>query len=134
MQSDGGREVQTGQENGREEEGLSIGGDSSGEVDMGAIVDILLLDELSITLLKSHYPACVLKNQSNTSDRYQQYRVIIPDVDQYDDSYYDFLFDNLIASSSRNFMSRFEHDESFKSRIRARADANPARAKSSATG
>jgi hypothetical protein len=96
---------------------------------MGAIIDILVLDQADIQLLKARYPDCVFKNQSNSSGRFQQYRVIIPGEDQYDDSYYNFLFDNLIAQSSRNFMARFEYDEQFKGRIRARADAAPGRMK-----
>lgn len=91
---------------------------------MGAIVDTLLLDGTDIPLLKHQYPDCVLINQSNTDQRIQQYRLIIPCEDQYDDSYYNFLFDNLIATCSRNFLNRFEYDEWFKTRIRARAEAS----------
>ena len=89
---------------------------------MGAIVDILLLAECDIHVLKSRYPCCVLTNKTNSAQLIQQYRLIVPNVDQYDDSYYYFLFDNKIAMTSRNFQSRFENDELFRVRIRARAD------------
>ena len=91
---------------------------------MGAIIDIIYLDRSNISCLKEKYPDCVLTNLTNTSLRIQQYRLIIPNVEQYDDSYYNFLFDNMISTCSRNFQSRFENDDSFKQRIRARADAN----------
>jgi hypothetical protein len=91
---------------------------------MGAIVDIIHLDQLGISLLKDRYPDCVLINLTKTNLRIQQYRLIIPGIEPYDDSYYNFLFDNMIATDSRNFQSRFECDELFKQRIRARADTN----------
>lgn len=91
---------------------------------MGAIVDVLFLAECDIHVLKERYPACVLTTQTNSSQSIQQYRLIIPNEDQYNDGYY-FLFDNKIATSSRNFQSRFENDEFFKERIRARAEAKP---------
>jgi hypothetical protein len=90
---------------------------------MGAIVDMLLLAERDIHVLMSEYPCCVLTNKTNSAQSVQQYMLIIPDKDQYDDNYYYFLFDNNIATSSRNFQSRFENDELFRERIRARADA-----------
>jgi len=90
---------------------------------MGAIIDILLLDRCDIPVLKDKYPDCVLINMTNSIDRIQQYRLIVPGEDQYDDSYYNFLFDSMIATSSRNFQARFENDERFKQRIRTRADA-----------
>jgi len=89
---------------------------------MGAIVDIIHLDQSGISLLKDQYPDCVLINLTKTSLRIQQYRLIIPGIEQYDDNYYNFLFDNMIAMGSRNFQSRFEGDELFKQRIRARAE------------
>lgn len=91
---------------------------------MGAIVDILFLDRCDISTLKNKYPDCVLINLTNTTHHIQQYRLIVQGEDQYDDSYYNFLFDNMIAMCSKNFQSRFENDESFKQRIRARADVN----------
>lgn len=90
---------------------------------MGAIVDILLLDPDNTDLLKKQYPGCVLTNLSNTAHRLQEYKLIVPELDLYDDSYYFFLYDNLIAMSSRNFLARFEYDKHFRDTIRARADA-----------
>lgn len=91
---------------------------------MGAIIDTLLLDRIDVPLLRNRYPDCVLTNQTRTEHRVQQYRLIIPDADEYVDNYYNFLLDNLIAMCSRNFRARFDHDEMFKARMRARADAN----------
>lgn len=60
---------------------------------MGTIVDILLLDPANIDLLKEQYPGCVLTNLSKTTHRLQEYKLIVPDLDQYEDSYYFFLYD-----------------------------------------
>lgn len=91
---------------------------------MGAIIDILLLEEGDTEILRRRYPNCVLRNETNSAIRCQRYRLIIPDEDQYGDSYYNFLLDNSIATTSRNFQARFGYDEAFRERIRARAAEN----------
>lgn len=89
---------------------------------MGAIVDILFLGQEEISLIKNTFPGCVLINLTNSNHLTQRYRLIIPGVDD-DDSYYNFLADNLIAMSSSNFRSRLESDQTFSERMGARAAA-----------
>jgi hypothetical protein len=91
---------------------------------MGAIVDIMWIDKGNIELIRNRYPASVIRNQSECGIGIQKFRVIIPNEDPYDDSYYFFLFDNLIAMCSRNFQARLVEDEKFRERIRARAEEN----------
>ena len=86
---------------------------------MGAIVDILLLGQDDISLLKKRYPECVLTNLTNSNQLTQRYRVIIPG-EELDDSYYYFLLENLIATSSKNFQARLESDEKFTERMKSR--------------
>lgn len=85
---------------------------------MGAIVDVLHLGQKELCLIKVEYPNCLAINQTNSSHIIQKYRVIIPDEDE--DSYYMFLLDNRIATSSANFLCRVENDPKFAESMRAR--------------
>jgi hypothetical protein len=91
---------------------------------MGAIVDILLLSQEDISLLKKRYPNCLLTNIDNNKNLTKHYRFILQGEDLDGDSYYNFLLDNLIATASANFRSRLESDPKFTERMRARVAAN----------
>jgi hypothetical protein len=84
---------------------------------LGAIVDTLFIEEADLRLVKERYPRCVAMNQSDDALLIQRYRVIIPDEDLADDSYYLFLLENGIAMSSNNFLSRVESDRPFAERM-----------------
>lgn len=89
---------------------------------MGAIVDVLLLGKHEINLVVRRYPACVVRNMTNSNQLTQKYRLIIPNEDL-DDTYYNFLVDNGIAMSSANFRCRIDSDAKFTERMRTRAIA-----------
>jgi hypothetical protein len=91
---------------------------------MKGIVDILWVEKDKIGLIMNRYPTSVIKNESGSGIGIQKYYITIPDEDPYEDSYYFFLFDNLIAMCSRNFQARLVEDEQFRERMRARADEN----------
>lgn len=87
---------------------------------MGAIVDTLHFGPEEISLLIDEYPDAVITNLTNSHQVFQQYRVIIPSKNWYEDSYYVFLLDNGIAMSSSTFCSRIESDPKFVTRMRAK--------------
>jgi len=87
---------------------------------MGAIVDTLYLGESELSIVQGKYPRCHITNQSGTGSTIQKYRVIIPDEEWCDDSYYIFLLDNGIAMSSNSFIGRVESDPKFVERMKAR--------------
>lgn len=90
---------------------------------MGAIVDVLLIGRSGICTIMKKYPACVVRNMTNSSQLTQKYRIIIPDQ-ELDETYYNFLVDSRIALSSLNFRMRLESDKAFKEKMTARAAAN----------
>jgi hypothetical protein len=91
---------------------------------MRAIVDLLYLKVVEVGIIKNQYPHCQITLRSGAKDHIQQYQLVLPDEDENDDSYYNFLLDNLIAMCSRKFHARLARDKDFRSRIRARADSN----------
>jgi hypothetical protein len=89
---------------------------------MADILDVMYLQKADVELIRSQYPASVIVNQGHSENGIQRYKVTIPDEDPCDDSYYYFLFDNLIAMCSTNFQSRLVQDKRFRERIKTRAE------------
>jgi hypothetical protein len=86
---------------------------------MGAVVDLLLLGEWELALLRKKYPDCILYNETDSNHYTKRYRVIIPNIDL-DDNYYYFLVDHQIASTSHNFKVRVDSDAQFEKRMKNR--------------
>jgi hypothetical protein len=93
-----------------------------GVVIVGAMIDILYLNRDDILILKGKYPHHVLKQISFSDLKTQRYRIIIPNI-EFEEDYYGFLLDNLIAMSSTNFRSRLDSDEVFRKKMVIRAAA-----------
>lgn len=96
---------------------------------MPAIVDTLVMDRADIPLLRSQFPCCVVVKNTTSDNCVQQYQVIIPEEDPADDRYYNFLLDNLMATSSWRFQLRYSSDGMFRERIKARVSARLSRMK-----
>ncbi|WP_324081275.1 hypothetical protein [Geomonas sp.] len=91
------------------------------------------MDRSDVIALRLQYPHAVLTNKTNTDHRIQEYDLVIPEGSCTEESYYEFLLDHLIATSSRKFQARYSHDHNFRERMKARADENLRRMKRSMT-
>ncbi|MBJ6801578.1 hypothetical protein [Geomonas propionica] len=82
------------------------------------ITDVLILGRAELDLLCDEYVGCRVARLSPSYSLIQQYRITIEAEDE--DSYYNFLLDNCMATSSHNFYYRVRLDKAFSEKIRRR--------------
>lgn len=85
---------------------------------MSAIVDRLILGPKDIDVIKRRYPACITTNLSRSRSSFQEYRVIIPNEEE--DSYYNYLLDCHLATSSHKLISRLASDKTFAESVQSK--------------
>jgi hypothetical protein len=87
---------------------------------MGSIIDILNIMLSDIGVIRSKYPECIVLNQDlDDCDTTQKIVIVIPEEDE--NSYYDFLLNNGIAMSSKEFTYRISHEKLFAEKMIKRA-------------
>ncbi|MBJ6751238.1 hypothetical protein [Geomonas anaerohicana] len=87
---------------------------------MGTIVDILNIRPRDIGVVHIKYPNCLILNPHFSDyDTAQRIVIVIPEEDE--NSYYDFLLNNGIAMSSKEFTYRISHEKLFADRMIERA-------------
>lgn len=87
---------------------------------MGSIIDILNIMLSDIGVIRSKYPDCLILNPAfRDYDTAQKIVIVIPEEDE--NNYYDFLLDNGIATSSKEFTYRVSHEKQFADRMIERA-------------
>lgn len=87
---------------------------------MGTIIDILNIMPRDIEVFHIKYPDCLILNPAfRDYDKAQKIVIVIPDEEE--NSYYDFLLNNGIATSSKEFTYRVSHEKLFADRMIERA-------------
>ncbi|QXE92417.1 hypothetical protein KP001_07805 [Geomonas subterranea] len=87
---------------------------------MGTIVDILNIRPRDIGVVHIQYPDCLVLNPAFIDyDTAQKIVIVISEEDE--NSYYDFLLNNGIAMSSKDFTYRVSHEKLFADRMIERA-------------
>jgi hypothetical protein len=87
---------------------------------VGAIIDVMLIDNGQQAVIQRAYPKCIMRDMHDGEALPKRVRVIIPD-EELEETYYNFLVDSQIASSSSNFVARLTSDAAFAERMKRRA-------------